>query len=196
MRFATNSFIESVRWFTEVRTMTKIIRLRLHKPWKSVRCEGTRRWAIKARNRLRLSSTLNLQVSCAAKPNHPIASSLVPGQGDPTQDSPGSGAPYHEEKRFATAIYPASEPSKIWLNVERTTLLGQLRVDMYDATGRVLFSEWLPKKDAKFHQCFDLSVIGDGSYTFSSPMGCNGRSGRSGLVPPASRNNTQNGLSR
>lgn len=78
----------------------------------------------------------------------------------------GQGGPYYEEKTFATAIYPASEPSKLWLNIERASLLGQIRVDMCDAKGIVLFSEWLPKKEAKFHQCFDLSEVGDGMYTF------------------------------
>ncbi|WP_461053185.1 lipocalin/fatty acid-binding family protein [Spirosoma arcticum] len=90
-----------------------------------------------------------------------VASSLAVGQGHP-----GLGGPYYEASRFETAMYPALEPSKIWLNIERTTLLGQIRVDMCDAKGQVLFSEWLSKKDAKFHQRFDLSTIGDGTYTF------------------------------
>ena len=90
-----------------------------------------------------------------------VASSLAVGQG-----RPGLGGPYYEEKRFETAMYPALEPSKIWLSIERTTLLGQVRVDMCDAKGRVLFSEWLPKNDTKFHQRFDLSTVGDGTYTF------------------------------
>lgn len=63
-------------------------------------------------------------------------------------------------------MYPALEPSKVWLNIERTTLLGQIRIDMCDKSGQVLFSEWLPKGNAKFRQCFDLSAIGDGTYTF------------------------------
>lgn len=63
-------------------------------------------------------------------------------------------------------MYPALEPSKLWLNIERSTRLGQIRVDMCDAKGQVLFSEWLPKKDTNFHQRFDLSTIGDGTYTF------------------------------
>ncbi len=84
------------------------------------------------------------------------ASSLVLGQ----------GSPYYEEKRFAISMYPAAEPSKLWLNIERATLLGQIRVDVCDRTGHVLFSELLPKKSAKFHQRFDLSAIGDGTYTF------------------------------
>ncbi|MBC3788519.1 hypothetical protein [Spirosoma utsteinense] len=85
-----------------------------------------------------------------------MASSLVLGQ----------GGPYYEEKTFETAMYPALEPSKVWLNIERVNQLGQIRVDMCDAKGKVLFSEWLPKKEAKFHQCFDLSAVGDGVYTF------------------------------
>jgi hypothetical protein len=76
------------------------------------------------------------------------------------------GGPYYEEKTFETAMYPALQPSKVWLNIERVNPVGQIRVDMCDAKGIVLFSEWLPKKDAKFHQCFDLSAIGDGVYTF------------------------------
>lgn len=91
------------------------------------------------------------------------ASSLVQGKG---QGGPIQGGPYYEAKRFAIAMYPAPEPSKLWLNIERTTLLGQVRVDVCDWKGQVLFSEWLPKRDAKFHQCFDLSAIGDGTYTF------------------------------
>jgi hypothetical protein len=92
-----------------------------------------------------------------------LSSSLVLGQ-----NGSGSvqGGPYYEEKRFDAAMYPAREPSKLWLNIERTTLLGHIRVDMCDKKGQVLFSEWLPRKDTKFHQCFDLSSIGDGTYTF------------------------------
>jgi hypothetical protein len=78
----------------------------------------------------------------------------------------GQGGPYYEEKTFETAMYPASQPSKVWLNIERINQIGQIRVDMCDAKGTVLFSEWLPKKDIKFHQCFDLSAVGDGVYTF------------------------------
>lgn len=85
-----------------------------------------------------------------------VASSLVVGQ----------SSSYYEESRFVTAIYPALEPSRLWLNIERTALLGQIRVDMCDRKGQVLFSEWLPKKDTKFKQRFDLSDIGDGTYTF------------------------------
>jgi hypothetical protein len=85
-----------------------------------------------------------------------VASSLAAGQ----------ESPYYEAKRFETAMYPALEPSKIWLNIQRTALLGQIRIDMCDAKGEVLFSEWLPKKDTKFRQRFDLSTIGDGTYTF------------------------------
>lgn len=93
-------------------------------------------------------------------------SSMVLGQGGPVQGGPIQGGPYYEDKRFAIAMYPALEPSKIWLNVERTAMLGQIRVDMCDAKGEVIFSEWLPKKDAKIHQRFDLSAVGDGTYTF------------------------------
>ncbi len=64
------------------------------------------------------------------------------------------------------AIYPALEPAKLWLNIERTTRMGQVQVKMCDRQGHVLFSEWLPKRDTKFHQGFDLSGIGDGTYTF------------------------------
>lgn len=38
MRCVTNLFIEYVRWFIIRKNMIKIIRLSLHKPWKSVRC--------------------------------------------------------------------------------------------------------------------------------------------------------------
>ncbi|HLL93735.1 MAG TPA: hypothetical protein VK404_02065 [Spirosoma sp.] len=105
-----------------------------------------------------------------------LSSSLVLGQGnsvqsapvqdDPIQGGPVQGGPYYEEKRFDIAMYPALEPSKLWLNIERTSMLGRVRVDMCDKQGKVLFTEWLPKKDARFHQCFDLSSIGDGTYTF------------------------------
>ena len=37
----------------------------------TIGCENTRRWATKALNKLRMSITQNLQVECAAKPDHP-----------------------------------------------------------------------------------------------------------------------------
>ena len=95
-----------------------------------------------------------------------VASSLATAQAGSHPSGPIQGGPYYEEKRFDIAMYPALEPSKLWLNIERSTMLAQIRVDMCDAKGQVLFSEWLPKNDTKFHQRFDLSTIGDGTYTF------------------------------
>lgn len=74
-------------------------------------------------------------------------------------------APYYEEKTFAVGTYAAKEPSKLWVNIERLKFAGPIRVAVYDAKGRELFTEVLPKRNLRFRQKFDFSQINDGAYT-------------------------------
>lgn len=79
----------------------------------------------------------------------------------------GQDVPYYEAKTFAVGMYPANEPSKLWVNIERRQLTtNPVSVALYDDRGKELFKEWLPKRDVRFHQRFDFSEIGDGTYTF------------------------------
>lgn len=78
----------------------------------------------------------------------------------------GQNTPYYEKKSFEVAMYPAADHDKLWINVARYATVGQIKVAIFDAAGRPVFSEWIPKQQTRFRQRFDLSRIDDGTYTF------------------------------
>lgn len=73
------------------------------------------------------------------------------------------------EKTFAVATYPAADACKLWLCLETYKPDAKIKVELVDQHGQVLFREGLPAKSGRrkgFRQSFDLSQVGDGSYTF------------------------------
>ena len=79
-----------------------------------------------------------------------------------------------DAKVFAVTMFPAADASKLWLCLAKYQTDKRINVELIDARGQVLFQEQLPAKGSRkntYRQQFDLSQIGDGTYTFriSSP---------------------------
>ncbi len=73
------------------------------------------------------------------------------------------------EKTFAVATYPASHAGKLWLCLEKYNPDAKITVELINPQGQVLHREGLPTKGGRrggFRQQFDLSQVGDGTYTF------------------------------
>ena len=68
--------VDDVRTEFFERSAAAVHRMLLQSDGPPLRCENTRRWATKVLNRLRMSITQNLQVECAAKPDHPTEPEL------------------------------------------------------------------------------------------------------------------------
>jgi len=69
-------------------------------------------------------------------------------------------------RSFNTAVYPSSDPLKLWMSVEKSeTSEKPLRVDLVDKNNHVLHTTWIPKKGKTFRQLFDLSQMKDGFYS-------------------------------
>ena len=72
------------------------------------------------------------------------------------------------KKAFAAVMYPVSNACKVWLCLEKYQADAKIRDELINEQGQRLFRESLPAKGGKrnaFRQQFDLSQIGDGTYT-------------------------------
>ncbi|RIV22572.1 hypothetical protein DYU11_16300 [Fibrisoma montanum] len=74
-----------------------------------------------------------------------------------------------QKKSFGVAMFPAADPSKLWMCLEKYKPGSKIELQLTNEKGEVMFREVLPAKGGKkngFRQQFDLSQIGDGRYTF------------------------------
>lgn len=78
----------------------------------------------------------------------------------------GQTAPYYEEKTFDSAVFPSALPSKMWVHIDKKSLNRPVSVELRDARGRLVASEWYAKNRPTVRVRFDLSDVGDGIYTF------------------------------
>ncbi len=83
-----------------------------------------------------------------------------------TAQSTHREAPYYEEKTFDISVFPAAAPSKMWVYINKKTFNRSLRVELVNERGQVLATEWYSKKQPVVCTRFDLSEVGDGTYTF------------------------------
>lgn len=89
-----------------------------------------------------------------------LISSLSMAQGS------GQTASYYEEKAFESAVFPAALPAKMWVLIDKKSLNRPVSVELRDAKGRLVASEWYAKNRPTVRVRFDLSDVGDGIYTF------------------------------
>lgn len=89
-----------------------------------------------------------------------LISSLSMGQ------QAGQTAPYYEEKTFESVVFPSAVPAKMWVHIDKRLLNRRVSVELRDAKGRVVATEWYAKDQPIVRTRFDLSQIGDGIYTF------------------------------
>lgn len=76
---------------------------------------------------------------------------------------------HSQQKSFAVAMFPAADESKLWMCLEKYKPESKIQVELLNRKGDVVFRESLPANSGKrkaFRQQFDLSQIGDGTYTF------------------------------
>jgi hypothetical protein len=82
------------------------------------------------------------------------------------QSTPSNDAYYQERPQLAAVVYPASDPLKLWVVVEKEDLTANLRIELLDARNRQLHTETVGRRMNKVCQRFDLSQLPDGRYTF------------------------------
>ncbi|GAB2578956.1 hypothetical protein [Spirosoma areae] len=87
-----------------------------------------------------------------------------------TVSSPALADDDHSQtKVFAFTMFPALDPTKLWLCLEKYQPDEKIRLELVNEKGDCLFTETLPKKASKrnaYRQQFDMSQLGDGIYTF------------------------------
>ena len=80
-----------------------------------------------------------------------------------------------QAKVFAVAMFPAADASKLWLCLEKKYQLeNKINLALVNEQGQVLFEEMVCGKKSKqntFRQQFDMSQLGDGTYTFRISAG-------------------------
>ncbi|OIN57648.1 hypothetical protein [Arsenicibacter rosenii] len=70
------------------------------------------------------------------------------------------------EQNLALAMYPASDPSKLWMVVEKGIPAKRLTMRIMDSKQKVVYESDIYSKKTTFRQRFDLSELADGLYTF------------------------------
>lgn len=83
---------------------------------------------------------------------------------------------YYEAKpkqNLAVVMYPASDPSKLWLVVEKNLPTSRIYVEIKDNKDKVVYQDWMHVKSTVFRQRLDLSQLTDGVYTFKISDGKN-----------------------
>lgn len=82
------------------------------------------------------------------------------------QPKPSNAAYYEERPRLEAVVYPAADPLKLWVAVEKEDLTANLRIELLDSRNRPLHTEIVGRRMNKVCQRFDLSQMPDGRYTF------------------------------
>lgn len=86
------------------------------------------------------------------------------------QTKPSNEA-YFEEKprtggsRLETAVFPAADPMKLWVVLEKEDPTANVRIELLDASNQTLHKQTLGRNQNKVRQRFDLTDMPDGRYT-------------------------------
>jgi len=82
------------------------------------------------------------------------------------QQKPSNEAYYVEQPRLEAAVFPAADPLKLWMVVEKEDLRASVKVELLNTKNQVLHEQVVGSWQQKFRQRFDLSDMPDGRYTF------------------------------
>ena len=96
-------------------------------------------------------------------------SSLAVAQSSPSEV-------YYEAKpkqNLTVAMYPASDPSKLWLVVEKNLPTSRLYMEIRNKENKLVYQDWFHVNTTVFRQRLDLSQLTDGVYTFKISDGKN-----------------------
>lgn len=73
---------------------------------------------------------------------------------------------------LVVGVYPTKQVEKFCLSIEKQPNMLAF-VQLLAPTGEELYSAALPKKEARFHQVFDMNELQDGTYTLRIKQGGN-----------------------
>lgn len=76
-------------------------------------------------------------------------------------------ADYYEQPTFQIGMFPNSDKTKIWLSFERYDQAKPLHITLRDASNKEMYDNYVSRRMDKGRQCFDMSQMGDGLYTFT-----------------------------
>lgn len=82
------------------------------------------------------------------------------------QQKPSNEAYYEEQPRLEAAVFPAADPLKLWMVVEKDDPRASVKVELVNAKNQVIHKQVVGSWQQKFRQRFDLSDMPDGRYTF------------------------------
>ncbi|GAB2514794.1 hypothetical protein [Spirosoma aerophilum] len=77
--------------------------------------------------------------------------------------------PHGQNKVFAAVMFPAAKTSTLWLCLEKYKSESKIDLSLVNERGELLFHETVCGKKSKqnaYRQKFDMSELGDGTYTF------------------------------
>lgn len=63
-------------------------------------------------------------------------------------------------------MFPNIDQTKIWLSFERHDLVKPLHITLRDANNKELYDNYVSRQTDRGRQCFDMSQLTDGRYTF------------------------------
>ncbi|QJD77544.1 hypothetical protein [Spirosoma rhododendri] len=76
-------------------------------------------------------------------------------------------ADYYEQPTFQIGMFPNPDQTKIWLNFERYDRTKPLHITLRDAKNTEMYDDYVSRQTDKGRQCFDMSQLADGLYTFT-----------------------------
>ena len=74
---------------------------------------------------------------------------------------------YYATPTFQIGMFPNITQTKVWLSFERYDAVAPLRITLRDNKNKEMYDEYIPRKTDKGRQCFDMSQLADGLYTFT-----------------------------
>ncbi len=74
---------------------------------------------------------------------------------------------YYATPTFQSGMFTNSTQTKVWLSFERYDAVKPLRITLRDNKNREMYDGYVPRQTDKGRQCFDMSQLADGLYTFT-----------------------------
>ncbi len=81
------------------------------------------------------------------------------------QTKPSNEAYFEENPRLEAAVFPAADPMKLWVVLEKGDPTAFVKIELLDSRNQTLHNQTLGCHQNKIRQRFDLSDMPDGRYT-------------------------------
>lgn len=76
-------------------------------------------------------------------------------------------ADYYAYPTFQIGMFPNITQTKVWLSFERYDSAKPLHITLRDSKNKELYDNYVSRQTDKGRQCFDMSQLTDGLYTFT-----------------------------